>query len=72
MSCSGRWRKEEYINDFVGIIWPHVLRWFEICIVLPYYLRILAFQFGGSHLIGKGHSPIHPSDLVDMHFDYLK
>jgi hypothetical protein len=72
MSCSGGWRKEEYINDFVGIIWPHVLRWFEICIVWPYDIRMYVLQFDCSHLLRKGHSSLHPSDLVDMYFDYLK
>jgi len=72
MLCSGGWRKEGYINDFVGIIWPHVLRWFGICIVLLYDIRMHVLQFGCSHLFRKGHSPLHSNDLVDMYFDYLK
>jgi len=78
MSCSRGWRWEEYINDlflrcdFFGIIWAHVLRWFEICIVLPYNIRMHVLQFGCLDLFRKGHSPLHLSDLVDMYFDYLK
>jgi len=72
MLCSRGWRKEEYINDFVGIIWLHVLQWFGICIVLPYDIHMHVLQFGCSHLFRKRHSPLHPSNMVDIYFNYLK
>jgi len=56
----------------LGIIWPHVLRWFRIFIVLPYDIRMHVLRFGGLHLFRKWHFLLHPSDMVNMYFDYLK